>query len=197
MTTKEIAEYATGHGRAAQQAWELRHMLDIVKERDPRVVLEIGSFRGWSLWAWSRVLSPGATLISVDLPSKRAHGDFTTDDKMQEYFVDFDMHYVRKNSGLPETRAEVEEILGGREVEFLFIDGDHSYKGVKTDYTQYSPLVASDGIIGFHDVAHNRHRRCRVIELWNEIKTKYTYAEFSKSARAKYVMGIGVLFLGV
>jgi hypothetical protein len=33
----------------------------------------------------------------------------------------------------------------------LYIDGDHTYEGVMTDYHAYLPKVIKGGIIGFHD----------------------------------------------
>ena len=37
------------------------------------------------------------------------------------------------------------------EVEFLFIDGDHSKKGVLQDWNDYSDLVTTGGIVVFDD----------------------------------------------
>ena len=53
----------------------------------------------------------------------------------------------------PQTVAEVRELLGGEPLDFLFIDGDHSYDGVRQDYESYAPLVRPGGLIGFHDIA--------------------------------------------
>lgn len=36
-------------------------------------------------------------------------------------------------------------------IDFLFIDGDHSYEGVKTDFELYSKLLVDNGIIVIHD----------------------------------------------
>jgi len=36
-------------------------------------------------------------------------------------------------------------------IDFLFIDADHSYEGVKADFEAWSPKVKEDGIIAFHD----------------------------------------------
>jgi len=36
-------------------------------------------------------------------------------------------------------------------VGFLFIDGDHSYEGVKADFEAWSPYVVVGGIVAFHD----------------------------------------------
>lgn len=39
----------------------------------------------------------------------------------------------------------------GHRPEFMFIDGDHSYAGVRQDILDYYPLLAPGGIIMFHD----------------------------------------------
>ena len=36
-------------------------------------------------------------------------------------------------------------------IDFLFIDGDHHYEGVKKDWDLYSPLLKSGSIVDFHD----------------------------------------------
>ena len=42
--------------------------------------------------------------------------------------------------------------LAGRPLDVLFIDGDHSYDGVASDFAAYGPLVRQGGLIGFHDI---------------------------------------------
>lgn len=37
------------------------------------------------------------------------------------------------------------------QIDFLFIDGDHSYEGVKSDFELYSKLLSPKGIIVLHD----------------------------------------------
>jgi hypothetical protein len=41
------------------------------------------------------------------------------------------------------------------DIDVLFIDGDHSYNGVKNDFNLYSPLVKNGGYIVFDD--YNDH----------------------------------------
>jgi len=36
--------------------------------------------------------------------------------------------------------------------EYIFIDGDHSYPGVKFDYETFWPRLATEGMMGFHDI---------------------------------------------
>ncbi|MCS7366302.1 MAG: class I SAM-dependent methyltransferase [archaeon YNP-WB-062] len=63
-------------------------------------------------------------------------------------------------------------------MDFLFIDGDHTYEGVKKDFEMYSPLVRGGGIIAFHDIVqHPPETGCEVSGFWNEIKLRYKYRE--------------------
>jgi hypothetical protein len=40
-------------------------------------------------------------------------------------------------------------------IDILFIDGDHSYEGVKTDFELYSKIMSDNGIIIIHDTDEN------------------------------------------
>jgi predicted O-methyltransferase YrrM len=93
--------------------------------------------------------------------------------------------------------------LKGNKVDFLFIDGDHSYEGVKKDFEMYSPLVKKGGIIVFHDIVPDYYTRYgiktgswagEVYKFWNEIKEKYENLEIVKD-REQNGFGIGVLFV--
>ena len=41
--------------------------------------------------------------------------------------------------------------LAGRRVDFLFIDGDHSYDGIRGDWEAWRDLIAPRGVVAFHD----------------------------------------------
>jgi hypothetical protein len=57
-----------------------------------------------------------------------------------------------------------------RKFDVIFVDGDHSYEGVKADYENSIRLLNEEGYIIFHDIAS---RGCPgVVQLWNEIKHK-------------------------
>jgi len=78
---------------------------------------------------------------------------------------------------------------------FLFIDGDHTYEGVKKDFEMYSPLVKKDEIIAFHDIVpHPPEIGCEVSRFWNEIKHSYRYYEIVKDWNQGWA-GIGILHM--
>jgi predicted O-methyltransferase YrrM len=90
---------------------------------------------------------------------------------------------------------KVKDVLGGSPIDFLFIDGDHTYEGVKRDFELYSPLVKKGGIIAFHDIAvHPEKLKCFVNVFWDELKKDYKYQEFIEDKNQGWG-GIGVLFL--
>jgi len=52
----------------------------------------------------------------------------------------------------------------------IFIDGDHSYAGVKRDYDNALRLMNENGIMIFHDI--NSSGCPGVVQLWQEIKNE-------------------------
>lgn len=48
------------------------------------------------------------------------------------------------------TKDKLKVLLGGKDINLLFIDAGHSYEEVKQDYEMYSPLTKN--IIAFHDI---------------------------------------------
>jgi SAM-dependent methyltransferase len=55
------------------------------------------------------------------------------------------------DSTLPSIASYVKSIIGGN-IDFLYIDGDHTFNGIQSDFNNYSKLVKPGGIIGFHDL---------------------------------------------
>ena len=163
---------------ASQDPLEFCSLIELVKKsgRHP-AMMEIGMRRGGTLYAWCQLANPDATIISVDYHPKvddaavikRLNG-LTRDSQR--------LHCIRKNSHLPETLQAVTEALGDQELTFLFIDGDHSYEGIKQDFEMYAPLVKDGGLIAFHDILESpANPEFGVPQFWNEIKTGYQHYE--------------------
>jgi hypothetical protein len=62
----------------------------------------------------------------------------------------------------------------GITIDFLHIDADHHYEGVKLDWDLYSTLVPDDGIITLHDTTNYREP-CGVYLLMDEIRATGRY----------------------
>jgi glycosyltransferase involved in cell wall biosynthesis len=169
---------------ALQKDYELAPLLGLVQSRQPKVVVEIGTAKGGTFWAWCRVAAPDALLVSIDLPGGDYKGVLGPDGygmrstaKLKGYARDEqEVHAWLCDSQSGETRERLERLLDGRTIDFLFIDGDHSYEGVKKDFELYSPLV--DGVIAFHDIVYHSKMKSDVPVLWNEIKDNFVHQEF-------------------
>jgi predicted O-methyltransferase YrrM len=184
-----------------QKVTELAPLLALLARRRPVTVVEIGTYRGGSLYAFCRIADPDGTLISIDLPGGLFGGGYTDEelDDLRRYGLGGQsLHFLRADSHEATTRDAVISRLGGRAIDFLMIDGDHRYEGVQRDFELYSPLVGSNGLIAFHDILpHPQAPLCQVDLLWNELKGGYRHAEFVEPGEDWGVGqwgGVGVLF---
>ena len=77
------------------------------------------------------------------------------------------------DSKAPSSIDWVRNKLDGEKLDFIFIDGDHSYRNAKIDYLNYSPLVRKGGIVAVHDIkdsAEHAKAACDVYKLWHELE---------------------------
>lgn len=177
LTCDEVARRAMGLG-AAQKYGELLPFVKLIAEAEPASVLEIGTLNGATLYAWCKCATPDAWLTSIDLPGGRWGGGY--EDWRIPQLESFrqmgqTLDLVRGNS---HDRAVVYSV--GRPLDFLFIDGDHTYEGVKEDFEDYSHLVRKGGLIAFHDILpHPTVPECDVDRLWAELRDGYKAWEFT------------------
>jgi predicted O-methyltransferase YrrM len=80
--------------------------------------------------------------------------------------------------------------------DLIFIDGDHTYEGVKKDFENYFPMLNKGGIVFFHDIVDSEYHRsvnCYVSKFWDEVKNTYKTLEIKDSDNSDWG-GIGVIF---
>jgi predicted O-methyltransferase YrrM len=184
--------------KPSQVKYEIAKLLEIVVELRPKVILEIGTAGGGTLFLFTRIADPEAKIISIDLPGGPFGGGYP---KWKiPLYLSFSkcsqkLHLIRRSSHELQTLEEVKGILGAEKVDFLFIDGDHSYEGVRKDFEMYSPLVGKCGIIAFHDIVPGPPENVGgVPRFWNEIKHDFNCREIVSDWR-QGGYGIGVLYV--
>lgn len=156
---------------AKQKLREFAAFVHIVADLEPAVVLEIGSLHGGTLWAWTRLARTDAVIVSVDLPGGAYGGGYPEAHalRLESYARRRQqVRLIRSDSHDQATLQRVLHALDGTPVDLLFIDGDHTYVGVKEDFEMYGDLVRPGGLIAFHDIVPQADSG--VDQLWRELK---------------------------
>ncbi|WP_395750198.1 class I SAM-dependent methyltransferase [Prosthecobacter sp.] len=199
----EITDSFAGSGwfselRSWQVPSEFISMIDWAMGIKPACVLEIGTAKGATLLAWCRIASK--KIVSVDLPGGIHGGGYPAIKQKlyQEFLFDrpeVSLTCIQDDSHSEQTRQQAEVALAGMKLDILFIDGDHSYKGVKRDFELWSPLVKSEGYVVFHDILRHKHvEKCEVDQLWTELKVRFPFFEFVEDPDQGWG-GIGIIKL--
>lgn len=211
VSIDELVERTNDSFTAIQNTEELRVFLRLVQAMRPRVVVEIGTARGGMFYALCQVADPAALLVSIDLPGGRNCGGQTEVER--NVFRTFAgagqrVAFIPENSQFYTTREKLRDVLDGERIDLLFIDGDHSYGGVRSDFEMYGDLVSPTGIIAFHDICmvpQNWGPGGEVGLFWREIKRRHRTREIidrggvvtrKKKPSERHAWGIGVVRRG-
>ncbi|MEZ5942739.1 MAG: class I SAM-dependent methyltransferase [Planctomycetaceae bacterium] len=183
-----------------QQEEEIVGVLDYIAEPNPKVIGEIGLKHSGNSFLFTQKCRGAQQYLGLDLKLENT-------DKLQYVAPDgMKFRFFEGNSYAPETVGQVESFLAGRQFDFLFIDGDHSFHGVKEDFLMYLPMVRPGGLVGFHDIVPDEVARhgvkpeeslCYggdVYAFWAELKQHFEHREFVKSWD-QIGFGIGIITL--
>lgn len=197
-TPEEAIDYCVDRPiMMAQVRSEIVRLGRILRASAPKRSLEIGTNYGGTLLLLCALSPPAAQIISVDLPLGRFGGGYPR--RKIPLFRRFprggqQLHLIRADSHSQETKERVLRILEGEQLDYLFLDGDHTYAGVRRDFEMYVPLVRSGGIVALHDiVAYKGNEGCQVEKFWNEIKQQHQHQEIIEDPQQGWA-GIGVLW---
>ena len=181
-TTETIVQESYQMGMV-QNHKEIINAAKFIRSLEIKNFMEIGTDQGGTFAIWSKVAKEDGLRISLDLP----HGQFGRDDydviRRDEYLKSLgsNVHMIHGDSHSLEAKERIAGIIGDQKLDFLFIDGDHTYEGVKDDFEHYKQYVKPGGWIGFHDIKDtefHRNANCRVDQLWVELEgEKIEYLE--------------------
>lgn len=182
-----------------QHKEELLLLAKEIEQKQPQTVLEIGTAYGGTLFLSALLCPDDALLVSLDLPEGLYGGGY------REWKIPFYKSFARANQKIELLRGDshseasfntVREMLGDRKIDYLFIDADHTYEGVKSDFETYVQLVDENGMVAFHDIVSDKDPQPDhfVAEYWEEIKGNYQHKEFVKDWNQSK-LGLGLIYL--
>jgi cephalosporin hydroxylase len=140
---------------------EFDELLRYVKGK--KLILEIGTCEGGSLYRFMQVADEDAEIVTVDMKVEfHINNNYPPDEEKQSWKKpNQKLHIIWGDSTSNNIIEQVNNILNGRGFDFIFIDGDHI--NVEKDYLAYKNM--SNGIIAFHDLNYSY-----VKEMWNKIQ---------------------------
>ncbi len=114
------------------------------------LVLEIGTFKGWSAIVMAQVRKD-IKIITLD-PHVGIPEDGLSSSP-QEVINNITREGVRFNIQhlLIPSKDFIPDNYVSNKFDLIFIDGDHTFDGVKHDFEKFLPFVKDKGIILFHD----------------------------------------------
>lgn len=118
---------------------EAAYLFGTVRKNKPRGLLEIGTCNGGTTMLLATAKLKEAKLISLDIKN-HCH-------KTVKKLLD-------KNTFL--TIADSKKFIPSFKLDFLLIDGDHSFEGVKSDFEHYWPYLNNGADVLFHDAVGSK-----------------------------------------
>jgi predicted O-methyltransferase YrrM len=133
------------HGIASLRLDEAAYLFRLVRDERPRVIVELGRYRGGSTFLLAAA-AEHAVVHSYDLETRQGRDGAELDRALVSALERYGLgdrvvlHVEDSRRASPPPGIEV-----------LFIDGDHSEQGVRTDFERWSPPVVVGGHVLFHD----------------------------------------------
>lgn len=174
---------------------EMIALLNRLAAERPRYVCEIGMADGGTNCLLVHALPTVEFMLGIDV--------FVKGKLRLQHFASprQRLRYIDGSSYLPATVERARTVLAGRQLDVLFIDGDHSYRGVCADFRSYRGFVRDGGLIVFHDICpdfktrygrETGHWAGDVPRLWGQLKLFYPHEEFVQDPDQDG-LGIGLL----
>lgn len=143
-----------------QRAWEIETLEDLYIAKAPKRVCEIGIFQGGTLKRWLQHAAFGAIVVAVDIDlvplRKHPYSEWVKPSTT--------LKIIQGGTEHASTFDAVREAVGGQ-LDWLWIDGDHTYNMTKSDLARYGPLVVEGGLIAMHDI-----NLPGIAAVWDEVQ---------------------------
>lgn len=170
--------WSVGAARAETQTSEAERACLERHARGRRRLVEVGVWHGVTTLRLRRAMAADGLLMGVD-PYPRGRLGFSAQRRIARSEVGREpngaVRWVRKTG----VEAAREYAAAGEEaVDFVFIDGDHSYEGLRGDWEAWSALVAAGGVVALHD-----SRPCEARPIGDAGSVRFTAEVITRDSR--------------
>jgi len=194
-TVDDYIDFASHLLPSHQIRSEISKFLRFAAGEGPRIVCEIGTAEGGTTFLLSHAIPTVELMLGIDL--------FVWNRRLLRRFgrPGTRMSFLNGSSHSQRTLERTKQLLAGRAIDLLFIDGDHTYRGVAHDFLTYGALVRDGGLVAFHDIVpdfFSRYGRATgrwagdVHLFWSKVRRLFEHREFVEDAQQDG-LGIGVI----
>lgn len=147
-----------------QEPQLLYELINIVESIKPEVVVEIGIKKGGTLNFWNYIVPENGLIIGIDIKQQIESNHFNNNK----------IKFIEGNSLNNGTYQKFLSYLQDKEIDFLFIDGGHTYHEAKSDFYTFGWHVRKNGLIAFHDTMLDSegYEKGSTKQFWEEIRNK-------------------------
>jgi O-methyltransferase len=181
---------------------EWRDTLKIIDSINPQIILEIGPLRAGTFYSFTQLVSKGI-IISIEAPGiEKGLSDAETDhlkSQIIENNHDNEIYFI-KNLPVEEALKKVKDILKDKQSDVLFLNGEHSYNGIKQEFEVLAQMVSGTGLIIVNDIHSLKNapadeflNNSGVEQFWREISLLYRTKEIIFDRRQKG-HGVGIIY---
>jgi predicted O-methyltransferase YrrM len=115
--------------------------------------VEIGRFNGASTLLLSLAVGSEGKLTSIDIAPR---ADIALSRRLHEFGLHRRVNLIA---------ADANTVMVDAPLDFVFIDGDHTYEGAARDHRRWTPLLKPGGVAFYHDMAQARPMATQVGDL--------------------------------
>jgi cephalosporin hydroxylase len=176
-------------GSHGQRRDEILSFARFASKRSPGSVCEIGTLMGGTSLFLTGLAPSVRKFVGIDIQLRNARLVAA----LAPSWVD--VRHIEGSSREPAVNQRLAEELAGKPLDILFIDGDHSYEGVRSDFLEYRDVVSAGGLIAFHDIIDDRGGDFwagGVPRFWRQINNQFRCWEFVDDY-SQDAYGIGVV----
>lgn len=148
---KHYLSWRLGLAQAQTQTTEAERQCLASFAAGKRCLVEIGVWHGVTTCRLRAAMAPEGVLYAVDpYPVGRLGISFQQWIARKEVtrIGNGRVEWIRKTGA--SAAVALAPAIANR-IDFVFVDGDHSYEGIKADWEGWAPLIAAGGLIGLHD----------------------------------------------
>jgi len=145
-----FASTSLDHAVISMPIRQAAYLFGLVRHMKARKIIEIGRYKGGSTLTIAAAMNGEGEFWSIDIGDKEARlHDHAFCRPFDEQIADACTRLALQVNLLVGDSRTIEVDTG--ELDLVFIDGDHSYEGVKTDFERFGKRVRLGGAVLFDD----------------------------------------------